>query len=635
MSAPGKDLTSALDTAVRDVLAYLRTADGDAAADLDAMRRRELTRPAVVLVGETERGKSSLLNAVLGVPGLSPADAGAATSAYLWFSPGAEAQATVHLPGAAAVDVDVTRLRDWAVQDWAVQDWATQDGAARGGGNGWQGVRPARRIEVRHPAPLLQYLSLVDTPGVGGLDPAHTEIALDAAGHADALLFVADASAPLSRPELDFLAEAGKRVDAVVFALTKIDAYPGWRRIAEDNRALLHAHAPRFAAAPWFPVSARLAESALHAPAGEQGALVEASNIAELQHALVDLAGRGHLLHVANVLRAARTELLRLDEALTARIAATEADAAGVARARRQRGDLAARRRSESRQWSLALHTETQRARVEALGLLRTQLAAVQEDFTARVDTARGATLNALCDELDTALQAMAVRLSHDLQDRFQQVGERVLAQVFDDGERRAVLGRLNATLRHALTAGARRDGGGGDDNVMIALSAGGIAFMAGRGAVFGVSALGAGGIAAGGLLVPVAGIGLGVAAGGYVLWRRRVQTDRRQARTWLRDVLGEARAALSDEISYRFTDLQHALTAALDDAIERRLSDLDAQIAEVDAAVAQDRAGRARRRCALQADREALRTRTKQVDDVLVRARALTPTVHEERETR
>ena len=62
---------------------------------------------------------------------------------------------------------------------------------------------------------------------------------------------------------------------------------------------------------------------------------------------------------------------------------------------------------------------------------------------------------------------------------------------------------------------------------------------------------------------MPVAGIGLGLAAGGYVLYRRRVQTDRQQARAWLRDVLGEARAALSDEISYRFTDLQYALSVA------------------------------------------------------------------------
>ena len=83
------------------------------------------------------------------------------------------------------------------------------------------------------------------------------------------------------------------------------------------------------------------------------------------------------------------------------------------------------------------------------------------------------------------------------------------------------------------------------------------------------------------------------------MLYRRRVQTDRQQARIWLRDVLSEARAALSDEISYRFTDLQYALSVAVDDAVERRLRELDAHIADIDAAAAEDAAGRAKRRAA------------------------------------
>jgi hypothetical protein len=153
---------------------------------------------------------------------------------------------------------------------------------------------------------------------------------------------------------------------------------------------------------------------------------------------------------------------------------------------------------------------------------------------------------------------------------------------------------------------------------------------MAGRGAMFGASVLGAGSLAGLGLLVPFAGVGVGLAAGGYVLWRRRVQTDQQQARTWLREVLAEARAALSDEIAYRFTDLQYALTVALDDAIERRLRELDAHIADIDAALAQDTATRAKARAAVQADRDVLRARVRQVDEMLVRARVLTPAGHD-----
>ncbi|WP_328473999.1 dynamin family protein [Actinoplanes sp. NBC_00393] len=592
------DLTVQLDTAVRDTLSYLRTADPDAAADLAELRRDHVVRPGIVIVGETKRGKSSLINALLGVPGLSPVDVTVATTAYLQFQPGDEFTATAWLPGGDTVQIDDLRHPR------------------------------ARRIEVTHPAPLLRYLSLLDTPGAGGLDPAHAAIALDAVRRATALLFVADASAPLSQPELDFLAAATERVDAVVFALTKIDAFPQWRTIAEDNRALLQAHAPRFAAAPWFPVSARLAELALSGPDGARDALAEESRIAGLQHALVELAGRGHQLRLANVLRAARGDLARLRDAAEARVQASAADPQKQAEARAERAALAGRKRTESRQWTLRLGTEIQRARVETVGYLRTRIGDVQHQLAARIDKASTDELAALPDDVDTHLQAVAADLSQRLETAYHDIAQRVLAEAFDPERLAATLTRLSATIRHALAAGPPR---GTSDNMLIALSAGGIALVAGRGATLGMSALG---IAGAGLLIPVAGVALGLAAGGYVLYRRRVHNDRRQAQSWLRDVLAEARAALTDEISTRFTDLQYALSVALDDAIERRLRELDAHIAEIDAAAAEDAAGRAKRRAAAQQEYDAAVTRLRQADEALLRARALTPTpIEDDRE--
>ncbi|KUL30886.1 dynamin family protein [Actinoplanes awajinensis] len=591
-----RDLTATMDAAVRDTLAYLRTADMDAAADLAELRRIQLTRPGIVVVGETKRGKSSLVNALLGVPGLSPVDAAVTTAAFLDFVPGPAFAARAWLPeGGEPVPVD--DLADWAA-----------------------GRRRARRIEVTHPAPLLQYLSLLDTPGAGGLDPVHATVALDAVRRGTALLFVADASAPLSQPELDFLAQAAARVDAVVFALTKIDAYPQWRRIADDNRALLQAHAPRFAAAPWFPVSARLAELALAATGAQQSTLADASQIPGLQHALIELAGRGHQLQLANVLRAARGELARLDTLADAKVQAATADPARQAQLRTDRAELGARKRTEARQWTLLLNAEVQRARVATVGALRSRIAEIQQDLSVRIEKLRGEQLAKLPDDLDLHLQALAAELSERLEITFGQVAETVLTSAVDADDRDAVLGKINATLRHVLAATPPRDGSG--DNMLIALSAGGIAFMAGRGAALGMSVLGV----AGGLLVPVAGLGLGLAAGGYVLYRRRVHSDRQHARTWLRDVLAEARAALADEITVRFTDLQYALSVALDDAAQRRLRDLDAQIAEIDAAAAEDASGRAKRRAAAQHELDTVRVRLRQADEALLRARALTP---------
>jgi hypothetical protein len=606
MSTDNAQLQSLMRGAVDGGLAFLRKIDPEAAADLDRLRRQELTRPRIVVVGETKRGKSSLVNMLIGVPGLSPVDAAVATSAYLEFGHADTDTARAWVPGVEdPVTLGHADLRDWGTLLGRLPD----------------GLRPPRCVEVGHPAPLLRYLTLVDTPGVGGLDSLHVEIALDAVERATALLFVVDASAPFSQPEIDFLVEASKRVNFVLFALTKTDAYPGWRTILADGRGQLQAHAPRFGSAPWYPVSARLAELAMTLPADTAAELVAESRVADLQHALIGLTTKGHLLRQANVLRAVRSEIIRLDQGIGDRMKATDPDPADIQRARDERAAVATRKRTESRQWSLALNTETQRARVEATTRLRTYVTELQETFLERID--KGDDIKNLPQDVDRALHAMSLRLSHDLEYRFRQVGERALAQVFDPGELQHVLRQLNARLRHALGTKQRREGGG--DNGMIVMSSAGMIMMGSNAARMGAGALGLSSLA-GNLAIPVIGLGLGLAAGAYLVWKRRSMTDKQQARTWLREVLGEARAALSDEIMHRFTDLQYALTLALDDAIERRLQQLDAHIADIDRALAEDKAERARRKAVLAQEREALRGRVRQVDEVLVRVRHLLP---------
>src|SRR4051812_10056436 len=63
-------------------ISWVRVDDAETAGVL-AARRPRTGPPRVVVVGETNRGKSSLLNALIGVPGASPVDAGVATCTYL------------------------------------------------------------------------------------------------------------------------------------------------------------------------------------------------------------------------------------------------------------------------------------------------------------------------------------------------------------------------------------------------------------------------------------------------------------------------------------------------------------------------------------------------------------------------
>jgi hypothetical protein len=607
--------TAALEKLLRSTvdngLAHLRRIDPDAASDLDVLRRREQTVPTIVVVGETKRGKSSLTNALIGVPNLSPVDAAVATSSYLEFGHGARTEVRAYVPGRE----DPIPLRPEDLRDWGTVLGSMPDG-----------MRPPRRIQVLHPAPMLQYATLVDTPGVGGLDSLHAEVALDAVEKATALLFVVDASSPFSKPELDFLVEASKRVNMVLFALTKVDAYPGWRTVLDDDRSLLRAHAPRFANAPVFPVSARLAELALRMPKEAAAQIVGESRIAELQHGLIGLAAKGNALKQANVLRSVRTEFVRLDISVGDRMKSADPDPAMLERLKEERQKINARKRSESRQWSLALSTETSRARVDAQGRLRQYITKLQEDYTKTVEKGSGSDLKKLPYELDRALYALSVRLSGELEHRFRMIGQKILSQVFSPQELNYVLRRLNARLRTALaTKPGREVTGSGSDSSLVVMSA----FSTGRslyslagtaGASLGASAL------AGGIVVPVIGVGIGLAAGAFMMWRRKVQADRGAAKMWLREVLGESRASLSDEIAQRFTDLQYALTLALDEAIERRMKQLDGQIADMDKTMIEDKNTRQKKKAELQQEREQLRGRIKQLDEVLVKSRGIAP---------
>jgi hypothetical protein len=603
---PEAALQKLLKAGIEGSLAYLRKVDPDAAADLDTERRRDVAKPRIVVVGETKRGKSSLTNMLIGVPNLSPVDAAVATASYLEFSYSKTHGARAYVPGREdAIPLGLGDLRDWGTLLGRLPD----------------GMRPPRRIDVHHSAPLLQYLTLVDTPGTGGLDSLHAEVAMDAVEQATALLFVVDAAAPFSNPEMMFLIEASKKVNFVLFALTKVDAYPGWRTILADNRGQLQTHAPRFGSAPWFPVSARLAEMAMTISGDASKELISESRIADLQHALIDLAGKGHMLQQSNVLRSIRSEYIRLDEYTGERMKATDPDPADMDRAKEERTKVATRKRTESRQWSLALSTETQRARVEATTRLRNYVTQLQESFMTKIDKGGKGDLENLPQELDRALHALSLRLSHDLEFRFRKVGERVLAQVFSPQELQHVLRGLNARLRHALGTKPRREQSG--EGAMVVMSSAGMVMMGSR-----IPSMigGAAAVAGLGVALPIIGIGIGLAAGAFMVWKRKSMSDKMQARTWLREVLGEARAALSDEIMHRFTDLQYALTLALDEAIERRLQQLDAHIANIDKSMAEDKAERSKRKAALNQEREALRARIKQVDEVLVRVRQLAP---------
>ncbi|MBM2622780.1 dynamin family protein [Actinoplanes sp. LDG1-06] len=205
----------------------------------------------VVVVGERNSGKSSLVNALLGRAGLLPVDADVATDVHVVVrhadSPRALVR-TVDEPAGRSVTLD-------EIGEYAALDPAT----------GRPRHLDVLEVEVGLPDALLRGLRIIDTPGVGGLVAGHAAVTLATLARADALLFVAGAGSELTASECRFLARATERITTVAFVLTQTDKYPEWRTVLSRNVALLRQHAPRYADAPWFPVSNRAAADAARA----------------------------------------------------------------------------------------------------------------------------------------------------------------------------------------------------------------------------------------------------------------------------------------------------------------------------------------------------------------------------------
>jgi GTP-binding protein EngB required for normal cell division len=565
---------------------------------------REL--PAVVVVGETKRGKSSLVNALLGSPDLSPVDAHVATTAYLVFRHGIQPSAVAVLPGAdAPVPVPLDALRQWATELDGLPD----------------GQPPPRRIEISYPAPLLTNLALVDTPGVGGLVAAHGEVALAAVKEAAALLFVVDASSPFTQPELEFLRRASESVDLVLFAVTKIDAFRGWRQVLEDDQALLAQHAPRFAGAEFHPVSARLAEQAAALPDPALANLLRTeSQVVPLQLALqARVAAKATALREANVLRAARTQLTLYGRELVANRAAIDPEPGRAERLRAKREELAQHKRAGGRSWQVRLRAEIQRARLESMSDVQREVRDQIQYWRTGIDGADKAALERLPAELDAVVHAMSMRQFEWMLGRLRRVTDNVLRDLFAQEELAEVYaGFAHApSLRPEVALPGRRQQNTEDKIVAV----GGV--IAGFGAsrlVLMLPALAGGAVAV--VALPVS-LGLGLASAAWMIRSRRHIADKQHYRQWLVETLTEARAALEAEVAAQFVDAEQALTLALDEAISRRVEALDREIRQIDEALKMDAAEKERHRRDLNQRISAANSAAKQIDAVLPRLRA------------
>jgi GTP-binding protein EngB required for normal cell division len=231
----------------------------------------------LVVVGEFNHGKTTLINALLGRPvlptGVTP------TTAVIHHIEYAEApHARAVREGGAAEPVDFETLRAWAVGE---------RGAVERG--------EVQYLEVFYPAGLLKNrVVLVDTPGVNDLSLQRADITYNYIPRSDAVLFLLDAGQLIKESERVFLCDKllARSRDKIVFVVTKADIWSPDERA--EALAYVREQLGRLVPSPViFPVSAHQALAGRRDESG-LGALV-----GHLERFLADERGRILLEHAA------------------------------------------------------------------------------------------------------------------------------------------------------------------------------------------------------------------------------------------------------------------------------------------------------------------------------------------------
>ncbi|CAN5757576.1 dynamin family protein [soil metagenome] len=267
-----------------------------------ALDRLERPDTIVCITGEFKKGKSALVNGLVGDE-YCPVDDDLATSAITILRYADEPSITVRRH-----EDDETVVEP--IERDQIPDFVTEAGNP-------ENSRNVEFVELQIRNGLLaRGVTLVDTPGSGTLASGYGAATLAFLQSADALIFVTDCSQELIEPEIEYLQAATERCSTVLVAMTKIDLYPEWRRIVEINQGHLERAGIE---ATIVPVSTTLRQIALE---GRDRDLNEESGYPALLETL-----RSEILDQAGT-RAAREALKAVREATDQMIGAYKSELA-------------------------------------------------------------------------------------------------------------------------------------------------------------------------------------------------------------------------------------------------------------------------------------------------------------------
>jgi len=207
----------------------------------------------LVVVGQFKRGKTSLINALLGAE-ILPVAVVPLTSIVTIITWGEALRIKVYFNNGKIAEIKSESL----------VEYVTEKGNPKN-------AKDVREVILTYPSLYLKDgVRLIDTPGVGSIYQHNTDVAYQYLPKSDAVLFLLSVDQPMSKAELDFLSDVKEYSNKIFFVLNKAD-YLRENDLKEaiefTKNGLKEAMSPEV---KLFPISARLALEGAAVKDGEQ-----------------------------------------------------------------------------------------------------------------------------------------------------------------------------------------------------------------------------------------------------------------------------------------------------------------------------------------------------------------------------
>jgi small GTP-binding protein len=247
----------------------------------------------LAVLGSFNRGKSTLMNAILGMDRL-PTGILPHTSVITTVTYGSQEQVLIRCAGwALSQKIPLEKL----------DDYITERGNP---GN----HRRATVAEIQLPAEILRRgLSLIDTPGIGSGIAANTNTTERFLPEIDGAIFVSSVESPIGETEVRFLRRIYKEVGKVFVVINKLDLLS--EKDQREVLAFVNTHLEAELKARDFSLFAISAKSALNAKLRGDKESLKKSGLLQLEQAISEFLSAEKASHFCNRVLDRLAELLK------------------------------------------------------------------------------------------------------------------------------------------------------------------------------------------------------------------------------------------------------------------------------------------------------------------------------------